>query len=87
MKIKTGLWKKQSKKGNNYYSGKIKIGNKEYNIALFKNEKSKETSPDLMLYIEEKQKEKTSYTVDEVVYDKNFGKDIDNEITDDMIAF
>lgn len=87
MKEKTGLWQTKSKNGKNYYKGKIKIGDKEYTLALFKNEKNKETSPDLMLYVEEKQKEKKSYTVDEVVYDKNFSKDTSNEITDDMLAF
>lgn len=71
MKNKTGLWKTESKNGKNYYKGKIKIGEKEYNIAIFKNEKSKDTQPDLTLYFEEKtqEKEKTSFTPDELVHD------------------
>ena len=69
MKEKTGLWKKQSKKGNNYYGGKIKIGDKEYSLALFKNNKNKDNQPDLTLYVEEIKKEKKSYTLDEMVYD------------------
>lgn len=85
MKIKTGLWKKQSKKGTNYYSGKVVIEDKEYNLAIFKNNKEKDTQPDLMLYIEEKEKEKKSLTIDEVVY-SDFGKDIEN-IKDEDLAF
>ena len=34
MEIKTGLWKKQSKKGNTYYSGKIEIEGKTYENVL-----------------------------------------------------
>lgn len=81
--MKTGLWKKQSQKGVNYYNGKIKIGEKEYNIRIFKNVKDKETSPDLMLYIDEKEQEKRSYTVDEIAHD--FGKDV--EIDESELAF
>ena len=85
MKEKTGLWQTKSKNGKNYYKGKIKLGDKEYTIALFKNEKKQDKSPDLMLYIEEKQKEKTSYTVDEIV-NGDFIKDTE-EIPDSEIAF
>ena len=85
MKEKTGLWKKQSKKGNSYYGGKIKIGDKEYNIAVFKNNKEKDTQPDLMLYLNEKEVEKTSYTTDEIVYE-DFGNST-NEISDEDLAF
>lgn len=85
MKIKTGLWKKESKKGTNYYSGKIKLGDKEYNLAIFKNNKEKDTQPDLMLYLNEKEVEKTSYTKDEVVY-ADFGNSTD-EISDEDLAF
>ncbi len=86
MKEKTGLWKKQSKKGNSYYGGKIKIGDKEYTIAVFKNNKEKDTQPDLMLYLNEKEVEKTSYTVDEIVNSEEFAKGTE-EITDEDIAF
>lgn len=87
MKEKTGLWKTESKKGNSYYKGKIKIEGKEYTLAVFKNENKKsETSPDIMLYVEEKQKEKTSYTVDEIVNSEEFGNGTEN-ISDDDLAF
>lgn len=87
MKIKTGLWKTESKKGNNYYKGKIKINNTDYTIAVFKNENKKsDTSPDLMIYLDEKESVKTSYTVDEIVNAEEFGKGTEN-ISDDDIAF
>lgn len=67
---KTGLWKTESKKGTKYYKGKIKIGDKEYQVSVFKNDKKNDKSPDLMLYVNEKvEKEKTSFTIDEAVYD------------------
>lgn len=89
MKTKTGLWQTKSQKGDNYYKGKIKIGDKEYSIALFKNNKKQESSPDLMLYVEEKEKkeqEKKSYTIDEIVNSEEFAKGTEN-IQDDDIAF
>lgn len=80
MKEKTGLWKTESKKGTNYYSGKIKINGKEYYISIFKNEKKKDNSPDLMLYMNEKEKKAT----DEQIY-AEFGNL--TEIDDSEIAF
>lgn len=53
MEYKTGLWKKQSEKGTTYFNGKIKIGEQEYRITLFKNNKQKETQPDLNIIIRE----------------------------------
>lgn len=52
MEIKTGLWAKQSKNGNVYYSSKININGKEYKLQLFKTEtKKSEKSPDYTLFI------------------------------------
>lgn len=51
--IKTGLWKKESKKGNIYYSGKIKIENKEYYINLFTNNKTNEKQPDFNIILKD----------------------------------
>lgn len=53
MEYKTGLWKKQSEKGTTYFNGKIKIGEQEYRITLFKNNKQKEKQPDLNIIIRE----------------------------------
>ena len=51
---KTGLWKKISKKGNNFYSGKIKIGTTDYNVVLFVNEnKQSEKSPDYNIILKD----------------------------------
>ena len=44
---KAGLWKKKSKSGITYCSGKIKIGANEYYITLFNNDKKgNEKAPD-----------------------------------------
>ena len=49
--IKTGLWKKESSKGTTYYSGKLKLGDKEYQLTLFKNNKTNEKQPDLNILV------------------------------------
>jgi hypothetical protein len=36
---RTGLWKKKSQKGTTYCTGKFKIGEKEYYLTLFNNDK------------------------------------------------
>ena len=48
---RAGLWKKESQKGNTYYSGKLKIGDKEYQVSLFKNNKTNEKQPDLNIIV------------------------------------
>lgn len=45
------LWKKESSKGNTYYSGKLKIGDKEFQLSLFKNNKTNEKQPDLNIIV------------------------------------
>lgn len=45
------LWKKESSKGNTYYSGKLKIGDKEFQVSLFKNNKTNEKQPDLNIIV------------------------------------
>lgn len=45
------LWKKTSSKGNTYYSGKLKIAYKEYQVSLFKNNKTNEKQPDLNIIV------------------------------------
>jgi hypothetical protein len=49
--FRAGLWKKESSKGNTYYSGKLKIGEREYQLTLFKNNKTNEKQPDLNLIV------------------------------------
>lgn len=48
---RAGLWKKESQKGNTYYSGKLKIGDKEFQVSLFKNNKTNEKQPDLNIIV------------------------------------
>ena len=46
-----GLWQKKSSKGTTYYSGKLKLGDKEYQLTLFKNNKTNEKQPDLNILV------------------------------------
>ena len=49
---RAGLWKKTSKNGTKYCSGKLKIGNKEYQLTLFNNDKKgNEKAPDFNLIV------------------------------------
>lgn len=48
---RVAFWKKESSKGNIYYSGKLKIGEREYQCSLFKNNKTNEKQPDLNLIV------------------------------------
>ena len=51
---KAGLWKKKSKSGITYCSGKIKIGANEYYITLFNNDKKgNEKAPDFNIIMRE----------------------------------
>lgn len=49
---RAGLWKKKSQKGTTYCTGKFKIGEKEYYLTLFNNDKKgNEKAPDFNLII------------------------------------
>ena len=49
-----GLWKKQSQKGTKYCTGKLKIGDREYQITLFNNDKKgNEKAPDFNLIVKD----------------------------------
>lgn len=48
---RAGLWKKESSKGTTYYSGKLKLGEREYQLTLFKNNKTNEKQPDLNIIV------------------------------------
>ena len=87
MEIKTGLWKKQSKKGTNYYGGKIKIGDKEYWVRILKNNKENEKQPDLTLFLDpmmEIPKNPSQDALDNQIF-KEFGEKI--EIEESELAF
>ena len=50
--FRCGLWKKEAKTGTKYCSGKLKIGDKEYQLTLFNNDKKgNEKAPDFNLII------------------------------------
>lgn len=87
MEIKTGLWKKQSKKGNNYYGGKIKIDNKEYWVRILKNNKENDKQPDLTLFLDqtmEVPKNPNQEALDDQIF-KEFGEKV--EIEESELAF
>jgi hypothetical protein len=48
---RVAFWRKESSKGNVYYSGKLKIGDKEFQCSLFKNNKTNEKQPDLNIIV------------------------------------
>lgn len=48
---RAGLWQKKSDKGTTYYSGKLKIGEREFYLTLFKNNKTNEKQPDLNIIV------------------------------------
>ena len=48
---RTGLWQKKSEKGTTYYSGKLKMGEREFYLTLFKNNKTNEKQPDLNIIV------------------------------------
>lgn len=56
---RTGLWVRESKSGNKFMGGILKIGEVEYNIRIFRNAK-KETNkqPDYTMFYELKEEKK-----------------------------
>lgn len=86
---RSGLWNKESKNGNQYATGKLKIGDKNYILTLFvNNNKKSEKSPDYNLIIKDipvvEIKEKNNNVLDEKVF-ADFGNKI--EIDDSELAF
>lgn len=53
LKIEAGLWSKQSKAGNTYYSGKIKIEDKIYYVNLFKSTSDNPAAPEYRILLNE----------------------------------
>ena len=89
---RAGLWKKKSKSGITYCSGKIKIGANEYYITLFNNDKKgNEKAPDFQLIMRDsintletqetsnKGQENTSKTNNSMDVYANFGNLLENE--------
>lgn len=95
---RTGLWKKQAKSGITYCSGKIKLGDREFQVVLFNNDKKgNEKAPDFNLILKDniniQEKEKQSENVlkiepskglDEKIFE-DFGNNI--EISEDEYPF
>lgn len=51
---RSALWKKEAKSGVKYCSGKLKIGEREYQVTLFNNDKKgNEKAPDFNLIIKD----------------------------------
>ncbi|MDB4314594.1 DUF736 domain-containing protein [bacterium] len=50
------LWKRQSKANNPYYSGKLEVDGKKYEVVCFPNTNKKEDKhPDVRIYLSEQQ--------------------------------
>lgn len=80
-----GLWKKKSQKGTTYCTGKFKIGEKEYYLTLFNNDKKgNEKAPDFNLIIRDSINTQENVKVVEIL-PKNTEKE-DNFTTDDVFA-
>ena len=80
-----GVWKKVAKSGVKYCTGKIKIGDREYQVRLFNNDKKgNDKAPDFNLIIKtELEAQKSNIPSDEVF--KQFGDQI--EIDESELAF
>lgn len=97
---RTGLWKKTSKNGIKYCTGKLKIGDKEFQVTLFNNDKKgNEKAPDFNLILrngdinQETQKQSENVTIntekknDEDIY-AQFGNSMTiDDITDSDFPF
>lgn len=77
------IWKNKSKNGTTYYTGKLG----DLNLIGFNNQKENEKQPDVIFCVREEQKKKdnTTFTPDEVSGDpfEEFGNEI--EVNDDML--
>ena len=52
--FRCGVWKKEAMSGVKYCSGKLKIGDKEYQITLFNNDiKGNDKAPDFNLIVKD----------------------------------
>ena len=93
---RTGLWVRDSKQGHKYMSGTLKIGDVEYSIRIFKNEKKEKPSqPDYSMFYDLKEKKETTDVKEEDVsvslsdedIDKMFGNNEEETIPDSMLPF
>lgn len=95
---RTGLWKKQAKSGITYCSGKIKLGDREFQVVLFNNDKKgNEKAPDFNLILKDniniQEKEKQSENVLKIEpskgLDEKIFEDFENniEISEDEYPF
>lgn len=90
---RTGLWSKESKSGNKFLSGNLKIEGKEYSIRIFKNErKEKSNQPDYTMFYDLKEKNQEAKSIEndnkEVqLTDEDFDKMLgtSNEVLDEQL--
>lgn len=95
-----GLWKREAKSGVKYCSGKLKIGDREWSVTLFNNDKKRnEKAPDFNLIVKDSinsqgTKKDTQNNIeiepskglDEKVFEE-FGNDTTFEISEDEFPF
>ena len=94
---RVGLWIKDSKAGNKYMNGTLKLDDKEYTIRIFKNtKKEKPNQPDYNMFYSLKENTTSNTVVNEDnqvhLTDEDFDKMLSQneskiEVTDDMLPF
>lgn len=84
---RTGLWVSESKNGRKYMRGSMKIGDSEYLIKIFKNEKKEKPSqPDYnMLYELKEEKQEPTPEVNENKSVELTDSDVDELMNTDEI--
>ena len=72
---RTGLWIRESKSGNKFMSGNLKIEGKEYSIRIFKNDR-KETNkqPDYTMFYDLKEEKKETENNEVKLTDEDYDK-------------
>lgn len=82
MEYRCGIWKKEAKSGIKYCTGKIKIGNEEYQVRLFNNDKKgNEKAPDFNLILKTEESIQMAQKTLEITPKNSVPSD------DDFIAF
>lgn len=78
------LWKKTSSKGNTYYTGKLKIGDKEYQVTLFNNNKTSDKSPDFNLIVRDSVISQENQKQVQNVPENKSSKELDDKVFEDF---
>ena len=82
---RAGLWKKEAKSGTKYCSGKLKIGEKEYQVTLFNNDKrGNEKAPDFNLIVRDSINTQETQKQVQKVSQNESSKGLDDKVFEDF---